>query len=381
MLVFLIFIISASSYILSDLYLPAFPRLESSFHTSSTLIQYSFTIYLISLAFFQLIWGPVSDRIGRKKVILLCVLIVLLGTIICVFSTDVYIFLIGRFVQGIGSAALVVLTRAMARDLFSGVKLAQISSYQGLTNNIVTAASPVIGSYLILGFSWQSLFILILILFIVILFLTIKYLPETNINVSSSSVLSNYIDVLTHRTFLLGTIASASSFGGLMAYLAVVPFLYQKVLGISLSYFGWLGMVIILASLFVKLTNAKLVKKLGVKKMLFSASILTLVGAILMLIFVLIGFINVWVVLIPFLLFNAGAGLIFSNMSSVIMVDFKSSAGSASAVYGCIQILGSVIATAIIAVISEQTQLGLAIVLCALAIISAFCLFFIKWDK
>ena len=147
MLVFLIFIVSASSYVLSDLYLPAFPKLEIDFNTSSTLIQYSFTIYLAALAFFQLIWGPVSDRIGRKKVILLCICIVLLGTLICIFSNKISMFMIGRFIQGIGSAALVVLTRAMSRDLFQGIQLAQISSYQGLTNNIVTAAAPVIGSY------------------------------------------------------------------------------------------------------------------------------------------------------------------------------------------------------------------------------------------
>lgn len=390
MLILLICLISASTYLLADLYLPSFPILATYFNSNSTAIQYSMSIYLLSLAFFQLIWGPVSDTYGRKKIILLSILISLFGTVVCIYSVNIYIFLLGRFIQGVGAAALYVLTRAMARDLFSGVMLARVSSYQGIANNLFSAISPVLGSYLILTFNWESVFVVLLFVLLVIFILTILYGTDTRIkktskssivNIDQESFLIQYNKIIKNSNFVFGTLISSGAMGGLVAYLTLVPFLYQKVMGISISLFGWLGMSVFLVGFVTKLVNSFLVKIIGFSKMFIAGSIFMLFGSCLMLSLYLMGFLNFWVVLLPFCLFAVGTALIFSNSPPIVMHDFKYMAGTASSIYGCIQILGGVVSSSVIAHVSEYSQLGLSVLLCLISLTSIIFLFFINWTN
>lgn len=379
-LIVLIYVLSASSYLLSDLYLPALPQLAKSFGTQATLTQLSVTTYLVSLALFQLLWGPVSDRIGRRKVILIGNVVVILGTLLCVFADAISVFLVGRLVEGAGAAVLVVMTRAILRDLSKGPGLAKLSAYLGTSNNVVTALAPVIGSYFLIWFaSWRSIFWALLAVFGVLLIASFFWVQESIREKTTESVTRVYGHVLTNRNFMLATVSSACGFGGLVAYLTTVPFLYQSVLSVPLDVFGWLGMCIIASSLIAKLVSGKLVNRLGVQKLLYVAAFNMLLGPAIMLGFVFVGMLNVWVVLVPFMVFNAGSGLLFSNVPAIAMEDFSANAGSAAAVYGCIQILGAVATTTLVSYLPEHSQTALAIILTIVGLIVVVSMALIRW--
>lgn len=381
-LVVLIYVLSASSYLLSDLYLPALPQMTEAFGTKATLTQLSMTTYLVSLALFQLLWGPVSDRIGRRKVILIGNFVVILGTLLCVLSSQISVFLLGRLVEGAGAAVLVVMTRAILRDLSKGAGLAKLSAYLGTSNNVVTAFAPVVGSYFLIWFvSWRSIFWALLFVFFLLLIASFFWVEESIREKTTESVARVYGSVLTHRNFMLATLASASGFGGLLAYLTTVPFLYQSVLSISLPVFGWLGMCIIASSLIAKLLSGMLVKVLGVKKLLYVGAFNMVLGATIMLGFVFVDVLNVWVVLLPFMIFNAGLGLLFSNVPAIAMEDFASNAGSAAAVYGCVQILGAVLTTTLVSYLPDHSQTALAIILTVVGLLTASAMALIRWPQ
>ena len=381
-LIVLIYLLSAASYLLSDLYLPALPELAQAFGTKATLTQLSVTTYLLSLALFQLIWGPISDRIGRRRVILLGILIIIFGTLLCLFSGQIDFFLFGRFVQGAGAAALVALCRAILRDLSKGPGLAKLSAYLGTSNNIVTALAPVAGSYVLIWFSsWRSIFWILLSVFFGLLLASARWVQESIRVKTTQPVLTSYAQILTHRNFMLATLASAAGFGGLVAYLTTVPFLYQSVLSVPLDVFGWLGACIIISSLAAKLMSGSLVRRVGVRKLLRIAVLNMLLGSLGMLGFLCLGVLNVWVVLVPFMVFNSGTGLLFSNVPAIAMEDFSSNAGSAAAVYGCIQILGAVLTTTLVSYLPDHSQTSLALILTAVAVLSNAAMALIRWQS
>ena len=140
-------------------------------------------------------------------------------------------------------------------------------------------------------------------------------------------------------------------------------------------------MSIFLISFIAKFINSFLVKTIGFSKMFIAGVIFMLIGSCLILFLYLIGFFNYWVVLVPFWFFIIGTAFVFSNSPPIVMHDFKYQAGTASAVYGCIQILGGVISSSVIAHMSEYSQLGLSVLLCFISVISVFFLFFINWNN
>ena len=155
-LVILLTMVSMVGSFISDTYLPALPTIAEDFSTTSELAQDTITLYLLGLSFSQLLYGRCADAFGRKYTLLVGLAVALLGSLgCCLVATSIRWFILFRFIQGLGAGAGVVVARAIARDLFSGEKLAQIMSYMTLFFVIAPALAPVLGGYIQHWWDWR----------------------------------------------------------------------------------------------------------------------------------------------------------------------------------------------------------------------------------
>ena len=170
--------LSMMGLLASDIYLPAMPTMVNYFHVNSAKLQQTIGIFLLGLSFFQLVYGPLSDQIGRKKIILFGVLLYVLGSFGCAVSTNIYLLLFFRLIQAIGACSGLVLGRTIIADIFPPKEITNVYNIIYPLVAASPAIAPIIGGYLVNHFHWESNFIFVGIFGLILLFL-LKDFPET----------------------------------------------------------------------------------------------------------------------------------------------------------------------------------------------------------
>lgn len=164
----------------TDIYLPALPELTKALNTTTSNAQLTLSIYFIGFAFGQLIYGPLSDRYGRKPILQIGLVIFIISSVIASLATSIESLLIARLFQSLGGCAGPVLGRAMVRDMFSPEDAGQVLSHIASVMAIAPAVAPIIGGALTIAYGWEANFIFLFIYgFVILLVMTIK-LPESN---------------------------------------------------------------------------------------------------------------------------------------------------------------------------------------------------------
>ena len=195
----------------SDMYVPALPAIARSLQAAEDMVQLSISSTILGLSIAQLLFGTLSDRYGRRSMIILGFAISIIGTTICIFATDIWILIAGRFVQGMGLGSVLGLSRTLIRDLFTGKRLAQVGSYFGMAFALSPAIAPVFGAYLQAWFGWRAIFVFLLFYTLIALSLVLLFLPETNRFIDPTAtrlktIVKNYKRLLTHGSFIGYTI-------------------------------------------------------------------------------------------------------------------------------------------------------------------------------
>lgn len=291
----------------------------------------------------------------------------LIGTLICAVSPDIPALIVGRFLQGLGLGVGPAVGRAVFRDVYSGDELAHYGSYIAVGSATVMAAAPTLGGYIQRYMGWRFSFVFLILFTLLILLMTYYWLNETHkeLNPKATKIktmMKNYIHLLTSPVFMGYTGCTFLAFAGFGAYLAISPFLFQNVIGLSPVEYGWLAFIIAIGLASGGYFNSLFVRKVGRHVMLRIGILLILLSGLVML-FLFIGFINTFVVMFPMFLYIFGSAMVFTNAYAGAFYPFPKMAGSAGALYGSIQILGATIYTAIVAVIPEKNQIPLAIIL------------------
>ncbi len=217
-------------YIATDIYLPSLPALSIYFHVSDSEVQMTLFFYLLSFSLTPLIFGPLSDHVGRKKVLLGGIFISILATFGCLFAQNIYWLIAFRFIQGIGTGAVLISTRATVSDLFTGKALAKQISFITMLMPLVLAIAPTIGGVLQQSFHWQAVFIF-LICYMMLIFFCIAFKSESLKNPSNekiSQIFSTYRSILKNRLFLIFGVNYVLPSLGFFAYLTVSPFFVPR---------------------------------------------------------------------------------------------------------------------------------------------------------
>ena len=370
---------SSLGQVAADMYVPSLPAIAAQFGNETSAIQLTLSVYIFGFSISQLIYGPLSDRYGRRPPMLIGVGIGMAGTVICLFAPSVYILILGRFIQGAGIGVCNSVGRSLTRDILSGTHLAKIGSHIGMAAVLLLAIAPTIGGYIQDYLGWRAIFFILFIYTFCIWLFMLKTLPETNryLNPEATKIkiiTSNYRTLITNKTFIGYTICASAAYAGLIAYFTAAPFLLQTVVGLTPVEFGWLAFLTSGALFLTMFINSRLIVKVGIARMIFVGNLLMLSGGILMLVFGLLGYINTFVIMFPVILFAMGAGLTFSNAFAGAFHPFPRMAGVVGAVYGCLQILGGSITSALIASLHENNQLPLSYILIFMGLAALFSL-------
>ncbi len=359
---FLLILISLG-YVATDMYLPSLPAMALYFHASENQVQMTLFSYLLSFSFSPLIFGPLSDHLGRKKVIFGGLVISLLATLGCLFAQNIYILIGVRFLQGIGTGAVLIAARATVSDLFSGKLLAKQISFMTMLMPLVMAIAPTLGGVLQERFQWQAVFVF-LIGYMAIILIGVVFKPETLKRPSHkkiSQIFSTYREHLSNRLFVAFGVNFVLPAFGMFAYLTSSPFLFQQVIGLTPIEYGSLALYVGGVILVTGYINLKLVHYYSVTQILYVGAGLILFAGSLLLCFHLLGILTTWSLLVPALIFFTCMPLCVANAGSKSMGLIQEHFGAASALLSTLQFFVGALGSFIFALIADETQLPLAI--------------------
>lgn len=370
---------SVISMFSTDIYLPSLPELTLTFSTSDKAVRMSIAIFIFGLAISELIYGPLSDRYGRKPSLLIGLVIALIGSLVCLFSQTITIFLFGRLIQGVGAASGFGMMRAIATDCFQGEKLAKVSSVIVVFITASPAVAPVIGGYLEEWFHWKSIFIFLSVAFVLLLIIITLFLEETaplDQTKHKTSSITLYINLLKqnlhYRQFILINCLALSA---LMFYFSVAPFLYQDVFGLTPVLYGWTSIFVSIGLLTGAVINIRWVSTFGFHALIKFGSIVLLFSCLVMLITGFLYIINVWVVLIPMLFYKFGHIFIQANCFAGAMYSLEKSAGIAGAFFAFSQMITAAITTFLASFIPITSQLPMALCMTLILLINLAIIF------
>lgn len=267
-----------------DLFVPSFPDLQDYFKISTFLVELLLGINLIAHCFSAFVVGNLGDRYGRRQIIIIGLIIFILGSIACVFATDYYMLLFGRFVQGVGISAVAVLGYVVLADICSVEEQQSILGYLSGVVTLGLAFAPVVGSYINLFFGWRGNFVALLVLGIICFFVGIKYLPESKKNIDVKLSLKEYLAIFKSKKAIYYITTIIFMIQAYWVFIAISPILYMKDLSVSLEEFGLYQGAMAVAFSVINFSNNFLLNKFG-KKKCFNTSILILILFIIATIF------------------------------------------------------------------------------------------------
>ncbi|KTC84808.1 multidrug effflux MFS transporter [Legionella cincinnatiensis] len=375
LLVFVVLMLMVLMQMTTDQYVPSLPAITKVFNTNEASIQLTLSLFMLGLSISHVFYGPLSDKIGRKPPLMFGVGLSILGSLCCFLAPTVFVLIIGRFIQGFGIGCCGSVGRSLVRDLFTDRVLSKIGSYVGIVSVFIMVASPVLGGYIQEHFGWRINFLCLFVLGIVIWLFALCTLPETNKNLNPEAtkirvMRENYFTLLRSKVFLGYALCACFACAGLLAYLAIAPFLFQDVLGLSPIEFGQLTIFIAGAICVSGIINSQMVMGKGVSHMVFLGVIFMIIGGLTMLCLAFLGMKNVLSIMIPVSFFSVGVGFTFINAFAGAFHPFPHMAGTVGALYACMQDLSAALSTGIVALGKWYGQYSLATIFLVLGVSS-----------
>jgi DHA1 family bicyclomycin/chloramphenicol resistance-like MFS transporter len=324
------------------MYLPAFPMLMQSFAADINQVQHTLSIFLIGFALAQLIYGPLSDRFGRKPVLMGGLLLFLLSSLAIVFAESIASLSALRLLQAIGGSAGPVLGRAMVRDIHGPRDSARLLSYIGTAMAVAPAAAPIIGGYMTVWFGWQSIFLFLAIYGALGIVLLGTRIPETappgsHHVMSVGNLLRNYGILLKHPTWRWYTLTCSFVFAGLFSFLSGSSFVIIDFLGFKEEQFGLFFALVVAGFMIGTLIGGRLARRVGINRLLGYGSLIAATGGISMLILALAQVHHVAAIVLPQMIYMIGVGIVMPQSMAGALAPFPHMAGTASALLGFIQ--------------------------------------------
>lgn len=325
-----------------DMYLPSFPAIAEEFGASAAQIQLTLSGYMIGFTLGQLGYGPLSDRFGRKYVLLSGITIYIAMTVLCAVASDTETLTVFRFFQAIGGGAGTVLSRAIIRDRYDGVQMAKVMSLMLTIILFAPMVAPVIGGYVLVWFGWRAVFWTLVIFgalaIAVVLFGIEESLPpERRSRPGVRPLLRGYASVLTHRQAIGYILTGGITFGALFAFLSGAPFVFIEFYGIAPEHLGYIFTINVLGVMAGGWLNSKLVMTKGVFQMLSIGVWLLFAGAVALFALIATNIWGVWGVIVGIVLFTLPLNLINANAAAGALEYFPDNAGTASAVVGAVR--------------------------------------------
>lgn len=368
-------ILSGMGALSIDMYLPAFSAIAAELAVEDSAVQLTLGIFLLGFALGQAIHGPLSDRFGRKPVMLWGLALYGLASAGCALSLEIEQLHLARLLQGMVGASGSVLARAVIRDLYQGESLAKAMSWLMLIMTAAPMLAPLIGSLMLEAFDWRAIF-WVLSGFSLVWFLLIAWLiPETRpqgagLSLRPSSLLRTFGQVLGHRKAMGYALTGGFAFGGMFAYISATPFIYMNQFGVSPTGYALLFALNIAGMAVGSLLNSHYLGRQGRDGMIRLLTGMLALAATLLACSGLTGWGGLWGLVLPLLLYVGCLGALAANCIAGTLDFFNHTAGTASSVFGVLQFgLGS-LGGALTALLNDGSALPMTLVILGLAWIS-----------
>ncbi|MEU7762524.1 MULTISPECIES: multidrug effflux MFS transporter [Micromonospora] len=356
-----------------DMYLPAFPAMTRDLGADQAGIQLSLTTCLIGLALGQLVTGPLSDRWGRRRPVLVGVVAYTVLALACAAAPNAPLLAAARFAQGVAGGMGVVVARAVVRDLYSGRDAAKYFSRLTLVFGVAPVAAPGVGSLVLRFGSWRAVFVALAVIGAVLAVAVALRLPETlpperRSTGGLGATVRTMRSLLADRVYLGYALTQGFAFAGLFAYISGSSFVFQDVFGVSAAVFSVIFGVNALALVAVGQANARLLDRFTPRRLLVTTLVVGLVTAIGVLSGALAG--SLVVTAVALFAFVGSLGMVMPNSTALALDAHARHAGTAAALMGGIQSVVGALAAPLVGLGGEGSALPMAVVLAGAAFLS-----------
>jgi DHA1 family bicyclomycin/chloramphenicol resistance-like MFS transporter len=361
-----------------DAYLPSIPTISKSLNTEIGLVQMTLSIYLLVFAFMQILFGPISDAIGRRKVVVGGLAIFAIGSFLCALAQSYEMLLVGRAIQAFGGAAVAVCVPALVKDGLSINQFAKAMSMIMLVMALAPLAAPILGGAILTILSWHYIFVLLGVLAIVAVVLFLRTIPETlpiekRLPFSFLNAIRNYITLLKNRSVMGYILASAFYFAGMMSFITGCSFVYIEIYHVDPAHFGFLVGLNVISMMLASTINSRYVEKLGTEVLSKYAIYIPLIASILM---IALSFFNhppLWLIIISSMLFMGPMGILGSGFMAGALKHAGNHNGSVTALAGTSRFAMGALGGAVVSILHNGTFIPMLGTIATCGIIAFVC--------
>jgi DHA1 family bicyclomycin/chloramphenicol resistance-like MFS transporter len=349
----------------TDLYLASLPNLASDFATTPAAVQQTLSLFVFGFGTAQLVSGPLSDRYGRRPVLISGLTVYMLAGLACAMAPALDWLIAARFVQAIGCCTAVVVARTIIRDVYSPAEGARIFAKASSLFALAPILGPILGGYLQVAFGWRAAFVALALAGLVTWLAALRSLKESNHQLNPDamrieSLAGNYLDVVRTPAFWAYALPGAISYASIFVFISGTPFVLIRVLGVATEYYGYLFAFGVVGYLGGTLICRRLLGKLDTARVLALGTSIGLVGALGFLALVLAG-VHHWILVVAAqFVVMTGHGVNFPCTQSGSLAPFPQKAGAAAGLFGCLAMYAALAAGTWVGSSHDGTLLPLA---------------------
>lgn len=362
-----------------NLFIPSMPGLRAVFQADYAIIQLTLTAYLFAIAIAQIFLGPLSDRFGRRPVLLAGMTLFVAGSLGCMIAGSITELIVGRIVQATGGCAGLVLGRAMVRDIWDRDTSASMLGYITMAMVLAPMIAPTIGGYLDVWFDWRAGFAFVAAIGVVVLLASFFTLHETNHTLRAmpgiSGIAKDFWILLRSPQFSANAFCGAFAVAIFFSFLAGAPYIMVQLLDRTASEYGLYFMISATGYMTGNFLSGRFTQKFGTNRMIFIGCMIAVAGAGLLTVLALLGILNPIAIFLPMFIIGISNGLTIPNTLANAVSVRPEIAGAASGLAGSLQLVLGGIGTVIVGHFQADTQWPMIVTMsgfCILSLISGF---------
>ena len=377
-LLVVIALLAALAPFATDIYLPAFPAMTHELDASPSSVQLTLTAFLLGAGLGQFLFGPISDRVGRRVPLIVGTALCVLAGLVAANAANITVLIVARLIQGLSGAAGMVLGRAIISDIARGKEAAKAFNLASMVLGIAPVAAPLIGAFLADLVGWRGLLLIVVGLSIATLLAVIFLVPETYRGSANVTAAHDHTQVkgsgIMSRVFFGSTAVFVFGFAAMMAYISASPFIYQVMIGMNVTVYGIVFGLTALAITGVSYCAARFAHRFQASTMLRVGVLVLLASAVVLAVLVAVQVPPAWLIA-PLFFGVAAMGLVFGNATAMALSAVPHAAGIGSAILGASQFVIGALVSPLVGIAGEHTAVPLAIVFGLSALLAAGALF------
>jgi DHA1 family bicyclomycin/chloramphenicol resistance-like MFS transporter len=356
-----------------DMYLPSLPTLQGELGTTATAVQLTLAAFMAGLGVGQLIYGPLSDRFGRRRPLFAGIVLYVVASAACAFAPSIEWLIALRFLQALGGACGSVIARAVVRDLYQGREVARVLSLLMLIMGAAPILAPLLGGWVMALAGWRAIFGVLALIGVAALVPAVVAIPRTapRAGPAGSTFGTNLRALVTDGRFITATLAGGFSQSGMFAYISGAPFVFMELHHVSPERFAWLFGLNAMGLIAASQVNRRLLTRYSPGRIASTAALFSSAMGAVLVVLALTGTGSVLTLAPTLFLFISSLGFVGPNMAALALEEHGARAGVASAVLGSAQFATSAVASSLVGLLNDGSMFSMAVVMGACAATTA----------